>query len=224
MGASSGDTKFTSHAVEATAYSSDWRSCGWEWGVALGPIPVYVPLCAGTRPSGSVARPFVPKRKREVNAPHKHDLLLGALCLSTACALGATVRYACSGHLGSAGRSAAGHLRLDKLLANRTVLGGILQAGAVGAGLGGTVFPVQRFWAETNLAGFGYAGTTCTGAFPKQARPAITRHNPIKDPVGFLQRLVTFRWRPRLGTIAADTTKVRVGAFPNPGTLFQAPL
>ena len=42
--------------IEATAYSSDWRSCGWEWGLALGPLPLYLPLCAGVRPS--VHAPF----------------------------------------------------------------------------------------------------------------------------------------------------------------------
>jgi hypothetical protein len=55
------------------------------------------------------------------------------------------------------------------------------------------------------LVGLRYAGTTATGAFPKQARPAITRHNPVTDPIGFLKRLVTLRWAPVLGTIAADT-------------------
>ena len=94
-------------------------------------------------------------------------------------------------------------LRLDKLWRNNQ--SSILKSAAVGASLGGTVFPIRRFWAETNLVGLRYQGTTCTGAFPKQSRPAITRHNPLRDPVGFIVRLVTFKWAPQLGTIAADT-------------------
>jgi hypothetical protein len=50
---------------EATAYSSDWRSCGWEWGLALGPLPLYLPLCYGRRPSGTFAWPLVPQHRKE---------------------------------------------------------------------------------------------------------------------------------------------------------------
>ena len=62
--------------IEATAYSSDWRSCGWEWGLALGPLPLYLPLCAGVRPSGTVAWPLVPRRRRE-KVEDKPALVLG---------------------------------------------------------------------------------------------------------------------------------------------------
>ena len=193
---------FAVRSVEATAYSSDWRSCGWEWGIALGPLPAYIPLCAGKRPSGSVAWPLIPRRRRERGAPHKQDLVLGALCLGAACAAGAVARFACSGEL-AAGSARA--LRLDRLFASRRLREGVLASATVGALAGGTVFPIGRYWAETNLVGLRYAGTTATGAFPKQARPAITRHNPVTDPIGFLKRLVTLRWAPVLGTIAADT-------------------
>ena len=201
MGTPPSCTAFSHHSVECTAYSSDWRSCGWEWGVALGPFPVYVPLCLGHRPSGSVAWPFVPKRNRDVSAPHKNDLLLGALCLGAVCGAGAVFNAACGGELMSKGLAKS--LRLDKLWRNNQ--SSILKSAAVGASLGGTVFPIRRFWAETNLVGLRYQGPTCTGAFPKQSRPAITRHNPLRDPVGFIVRLVTFKWAPQLGTIAADT-------------------
>ena len=200
--ASPGTKAFARRSVEATAYSSDWRSCGWEWGIALGPLPVYIPLCAGKRPSGSVAWPLIPRRRRERGAPHKQDLVLGALCFGAACAAGSVARAAFCGEL-AAGSAKA--LRLDRLFTSRRLREGALASATVGALAGGTVFPIGRYWAETDLVGLRYAGTTATGAFPRQARPAITRHNPLADPLGFLKRLVTLRWAPVLGTVAADT-------------------
>ena len=37
-------------SIEATAYSGDWRSCGWEWGLALAAPAVPAPV-RGVRPS-----------------------------------------------------------------------------------------------------------------------------------------------------------------------------
>ena len=73
--------------IEATAYSSDWRSCGWEWGLALGPLPLYLPLCAGRRPSGTVAWPLVPRRRRE-KVEDKPSLVLGGVTLVVLGAVG----------------------------------------------------------------------------------------------------------------------------------------
>lgn len=74
---------YTHSGMVATAYSSDWRSCGWEWGLALGPLPFYIPLCAGRRPSGTVAWPLVPQHRRQ-KSDSKVDLLLGGLVLAFA--------------------------------------------------------------------------------------------------------------------------------------------
>jgi hypothetical protein len=122
--------------------------------------------------------------------------------LGAACAVGAVARAAFVGEL-AAGSAKA--LPLDKLFTSPRVRDGVFTSAAIGALAGGTVFPIGRYWAETNLVGLRYAGTTATGAFPKQAQPAITRHDPLRDPVGFLSRLVTLRWFPVAGTVAADT-------------------
>jgi len=195
-------SKIVTRSVEATAYSSDWRSCGWEWGLALGPFPAYLPLCAGRRPSGTVAWPLVPQVRRERDPPPKADLLLGGLVLGTAFAAGVIAQASSSGKL---------RRGVSALFRSRRLRERVVGAACAGAVAGGTAFPIGRYWAETNLKGLRYAGTTATGAIPRQARPAITRTNPFDDPVSFLARLCTFRWGPVLGSVAADTSCYPLG-------------
>lgn len=221
-------SEILSRSVEATAYSSDWRSCGWEWGVALGPLPAYLPLCAGRRPSGTVAWPLVPRRRRDgISAPaSKPDLLLGGLALGAVFAASAFAQAALferstrgSGSGGKKGRDVSVSFSVRRLLRSESVRRKVFGAACVGALAGGTQFPISRYWAETHLAGLKYQGTTASGVQPRRALPAITRHNPLRDPAGFFRRLVTLEWGPRAGTVAADTrvfplgTRVRVEGY-----------
>ncbi len=224
-------SEILSRSVEATAYSSDWRSCGWEWGVALGPLPAYLPLCAGRRPSGTVAWPLVPRRRRDCISPaSKPDLLLGGLALGAVFAASAFAQAALfersagtstRGSGSGASKKGRGNVSVSvrRLLRSESVRRKVLGAACVGALAGGTQFPISRYWAETHLAGLKYQGTTASGVQPRRALPAITRHNPLRDPVGFARRLLTLEWGPRAGTVAADTrvfplgTRVRVEGY-----------
>jgi hypothetical protein len=193
---------YTHAGMEATAYSSDWRSCGWEWGLALGPLPLYLPLCAGERPSGTVAWPLIPQPRRE-KADAKFDLLLGGLVLALAGAAGAAAHHGvlrcmrggwggAGGGLGGRppgggggnrnvvtgarnlrGRAAAAAATAAAAAATTAaaaaaaaastpsrLLPKLAAAAAVGAALGATQFPLGRYWAETNLKGLKYYGTT----------------------------------------------------------------
>ena len=87
----------------------------------------------------------------------------------------------------------------------------VTTAAAIGGALGATQFPVGRYWAETNLKGLAYKGTTASGGDPKQYRPVIYRTSPLNDPLTFFARLLTLRWGPVDGTIAADTDYYPLG-------------
>ena len=178
--------------MEATAYSSDWRSCGWTWGLSLGPLPFYVPLCLGTRPSGTREWPLVPRPRRDV-ADAKADLALGGLALACLTALSV----------------ASGALLDGSFLRRRAAIaarGRVARAAALGAGVGATAFPIGRYWAETDLAGLPYSGATASGKQPRAMRPPITRVNPLTDPIAFASRVLTLQWGPVDGSIAADTS------------------
>ena len=48
-----------------------------------------------------------------------------------------------------------------------------------------------------------YAGTTASGARPREARQGL--HRALRTPAVFLRRLLTLQWLPVDGCIAADT-------------------
>ena len=199
--------------IEATAYSSDWRSCGWEWGLALGPLPLYLPLCAGRRPSGTVAWPLVPRRRRE-KVEDKPSLVLGGVTLAVLGAFGVAAHAVVSAASGGGKRwrrKAAKALRDGELGAKMTT------AACAGALLGATQFPIGRYWGESHIAGCQYHGVTAMGTWPEEVRPVLWRHDVLKDPVGFVTRLVTLRWGAADGTVAADT-----GHYPR-GTRMHVP-
>lgn len=178
--------------MEATAYSSDWRSCGWEWGLALGPLPLYLPLCCGRRPSGTVAVPLLPRWRRE-KADSKIDCVAGAVACALAGATGVLAHALM--------HNVEGRVRLG-------VLGGGLKmklaaAVMVGGAVGGAQMPLGRYWAETHLKGLVYAGSTAAGVQPREARPGLLQ--AWRTPATFLRRLVTLQWGSVDGTIAADT-------------------
>ena len=203
--------------MEATAYSSDWRSCGWEWGLALGPLPLYVPLCLGRRPSGTTALPLVPKPRRE-KADGKKDLLLGGLVLGVVSAVSVGAMAALDGGKAAAaaaarlaGRSSSVPSASASFFAAHPVVRRMARAGLLGGALGATQFPLGRYWAETNLKGLRYYGTTASGAMPRQGREVIYRTSPLADPVTFVARLLTLQWSPVDYTIAADTEYYPLG-------------
>ena len=108
--------------------------------------------------------------------------------------------------------------RVGSRLSDRTAAGAagpllpkLTKAAAIGAALGATQFPLGRYWAETNLKGLTYRGTTASGREPKQYRPVIYRASPVSDPITFFARLLSLRWGPVEGTIAADASYYPLG-------------
>ena len=158
---------------------------------ALGPLPVYIPLCAGKRPSGSVAWPLIPRRRRERGAPHKQDLVLGALCFGAACAAGAVARAA----LGEPAGGSAKALRLDRLFTSRRLRERVGVRGGRRARRGDR-FPDRQVLGGDQLGGFAvrrdhrHRRVSETGASGHHAA------QPLTDPLGFLTRLVTLGGRP----------------------------
>ena len=72
--------------IEATAYSSDWRSCGWEWGLALGRSRCTCPCARGCAPpNGRVA---VGAERRREKVEDKPALVLGGATLAVLGAFG----------------------------------------------------------------------------------------------------------------------------------------
>ena len=49
--------------METTAYCSCGICCGWEWGITLGSLPVYLPLSWRRRASGTRTIPLLPRRR-----------------------------------------------------------------------------------------------------------------------------------------------------------------
>jgi len=125
---------------EATAYSSDWRSCGWEWGLALGPLPLYLPLCYGRRPSGTFAWPLVPQHRKQ-KAESKLDLMLGGAVLAAAAAAAEVARAALQGTLPAGFRAAAAVAASSR---SRRFQRRVATAACVGAGVGITTCPLGR--------------------------------------------------------------------------------
>eukprot|EP00271_Cylindrocystis_brebissonii_P002638 TRINITY_DN13406_c0_g1_i1.p1 TRINITY_DN13406_c0_g1~~TRINITY_DN13406_c0_g1_i1.p1 ORF type:complete len:212 (-),score=13.66 TRINITY_DN13406_c0_g1_i1:769-1404(-) len=70
-----------------------------------------------------------------------------------------------------------------------------------------------KYWTDTNLLGQRYEGMTARGTYPAQSRPAILSPMSLQHPTKIPGRIVFFPWRflPRHGTIAADTTHFPFG-------------
>ena len=85
-----------------------------------------------------------------------------------------------------------------------------LRGAAIGAAAGACC-PVRRYWAETAMYGRPYTGVTSTGVYPRPPRPPLLSMEAVSSPLGFVSRLLTLRWRKRLGTVAADTTHLPFG-------------
>ncbi|KAK3246348.1 hypothetical protein CYMTET_44113 [Cymbomonas tetramitiformis] len=50
--------------IDTSAYCSCGKCCGWEWGAALGPLPIYLPLSLQKLASGHQCLPLIPRRRR----------------------------------------------------------------------------------------------------------------------------------------------------------------
>jgi len=218
--------------LEVTAYCGCGRCCGWEYGIGLGPLPVYLPLAWKRRASGSRPIPLLPRRRRsEFTEEDRHR---GAAAVGTSGAFagcGLWAAEAC-GVLRPAGRTGAAvaHLMRSCLRLTPPPRWGLLSTlawflqtpagvGAVaGAATGYHLLPVSRFWAETSLAGRRYAGTTATNQRPRTPVPPLMSREALREhPWSLPLRLLLLRWRGVDGTIAADT-----GVFPF-GTRMHVP-
>ena len=166
--------------VEATAYSADWRSCGWTWGVAVPVLPLLIPLCCGTYASGGRAVPVVPRRRRGLAAAPL-DRVRGA----------------------ALGLGAAGLLSLRRVTA-RAAPQAVAAAVATAAAGGALGAPVGKYWAETKLAGLPYTGRTASGTVPRPPRPPLASTTAWEYPLVGVLRLLTLRWGALDGTVAAD--------------------
>mmetsp|Transcript_3361 Transcript_3361/g.12163 ORF Transcript_3361/g.12163 Transcript_3361/m.12163 type:complete len:286 (+) Transcript_3361:142-999(+) len=218
-----------STSIKLTGYSSDWRSCGWEWGLATGPLPGYISLCAGERPSGSLAFPLVPKRRTETDTRLRSRVFGALLCSAIGAAVSLTpmVHKAVRPAVAASSRKSVTHLmakakrKLEftkgtprsrnnpkKDFTKEEIIVGL--GTLAGATLGFTYFPVGRYWADTSLAGKVYKGTTATGDQPHQYRPPIYALDRV-GPISFLTRLVTLQWGEKVGTVAADTRHYPLG-------------
>ncbi|KAK3249671.1 hypothetical protein CYMTET_40907, partial [Cymbomonas tetramitiformis] len=93
---------------------------------------------------------------------------------------------------------------LVRLAATR--LGKSVVNGASAGGLcGGLITPVSSYWAETNLKGYPYLGTTSTVVMPRVPRPPLLSKEAMQQPWRLPVRLLLFQWGSIDGTIAADT-------------------
>lgn len=215
--------------LEATAYCGCGYCCGWEYGAALGPLPLYAPLTWGRpRASGHRTLPILPKFRKK-RAHHPIDRFRG---LAVGAVVGAAVGTSLwVGKWGVKPLLTRGELGLRKALSQRhansaaasalpqsqrlltMALARNVEVGALtGAVLGASVMPVGRYWAETKLAGLPYEGTTASGTVPKRARPPLlSRECLFHHPLTIPSRLLTLQFRAKEGTIAADTSQYPLG-------------
>uniref|UniRef100_A0A7S0RKT7 3D domain-containing protein n=1 Tax=Pyramimonas obovata TaxID=1411642 RepID=A0A7S0RKT7_9CHLO len=182
--------------IEATAYCSCGHCCGWSWGMALGPLPLFSPLTSfKKRASGRRCLPLWPKRRYTAKLKNGETVPAGWK-------LWDRVR---GGAAGAAVGAAVGACLNTKgsFMPN---LHNIPTAMRIGAIAGTALTPISPYWVETNLKGHSYGGVTSTGAIPKEPLPPLFSRESLTQPDKFVQRIVNFQWRARDGTIAADTT------------------
>ena len=180
------------HSKEATARE---RAVGAALGAAVG-ATVAVAALALARPivpEGGLSslRPGAVKRQRQRQGQRRDGTTL----------VGRLLR----GHGATGGQRPRSWSEAAELCSQAATKGSI-----VGGGIG-AAFPVRRYWAETSLAGRPYAGTTSTNVAPRPPRPPLLSLRALSNPLGATCRLLTFRWRARDGTIAADTAHLPFG-------------
>jgi len=201
MDADRDETKMKNMIMETTAYSDDFASCGWEFGAALFDIPrskskkgYYISLSKGIRPSGTTAHRGHIKRRYDLDDGIDNRLLgmwLGA-AVGLASGLGSYIWRKFK--VIREGKEGKEHPQFKKSLTTGLALGAAV----------GLFNPVGRYWAETSCQGKAYYGTTSMLTKPTEPRPWIIHPSVLSKPKTLLYRLLTFKWRPMHGTIAAD--------------------
>lgn len=211
--------------LDTSAYCSCGRCCGWEWGISLGNLPVYVPLSYKKRASGQRTIPLIPRRRRKLPsgretayagpwdplklADHGRGAAVGA---GVGLAVGLTalaVKFSLvpGWELIKKG-SATLHVpkKQPDWSAARRSLGKFSTLGlAGGAATGGYFLPVRKYWAETALHGMPYYGTTATGERPMTPRSNLLAKDNLTRPWRVIWRVATLQLTARDGTVAADT-------------------
>mmetsp|Transcript_25099 Transcript_25099/g.44733 ORF Transcript_25099/g.44733 Transcript_25099/m.44733 type:complete len:279 (+) Transcript_25099:146-982(+) len=207
--------------VDTTAYCGCGRCCGWEYGVGLGPLPLYLPIAWKKRASGNQPIPLLPRvRRLEYETEDRRRGALSGAAVGSTLAGAACIALAAgclppSGRLGTAVRFLSS-LRASSSFPPGALLRSVQAPVAVGAALGGVsgyaLLPISKYWAETNLAGQRYAGTTASNTRPRAPVPPLFSKELLRsEPWTIPHRLLLLRWRGTLGTVAADTTYFRFG-------------